>query len=452
MSRPLVAVLRLTLIFIASATCLTALCAPQTESKTSSDAQSGKPLREIRTEDALKSHRIIMVDGDRPSEDSLRNMLETFYYDQFRHFKDPQAPFFLFMSRDAGLTMGIGGQLNIQGYYDWNQAMSGASFIPSSLPVPGLPTNRHILNGSVSQSKLFFRVLGFNKLMQHWQAYIEAKFSGAGGKDFHLSKAYLQFRDFTVGLAKSTYSDPAANPPTVDPQGPNCIVGQSNILARWLHPFSNGITVAASLELPNSQIATDGTITSDCTQSVPNGAAFIQYGWSKEQHIRLSGIVTSMRYRDIAGQTNRHATGYGLLLSTVFNPASPLTLYGYATYGKGTASLSNDLNDGNYDLIPDPERPGRMYTPVGAGWLVAAQYNFRPNIYSTVMFSEYRYLPSHAVASDTYKYGLYGAANIFYEFTPRIQFGLEYDYGRRQDMSRLHTTSHQVTAIATISF
>lgn len=421
-------------------------------SLSSSQLSKGGSVRELRSESLVRPHRVIMLDGEYPGEDSIRSIMESFYYDQFRHFKDPQAPFFLFMSREANLTMGIGGQLNVQGYYDWGQAMSSASFIPESLPVPGDPSNRHILNGSVNQSKLFFRVLGYNKIMSQWQAYIEAKFSGAGGKNFHLSKAYLQFRGVTLGLAKSTYSDPEANPPTVDPQGPNCIIGQSNFLARWLHTFKNGLSIAASLELPNSEIATDGTLTTDCTQSVPNAAAFIQYGWTREQHVRLAGIVTSMRYRDSQAITNRHATGYGLLLSTVLSPWRPLTLYGYFTYGKGTASLSNDLNDGNYDLIPDPETAERMYAPVGGGWMVAAQYNFRPNLYSTLIFSENRFLPSKSVAPDMYKYGLYGAANIFYEFTPRIQFGLEYNYGRRQDMSRLHTTSNQITAVATVSF
>lgn len=419
----------------------------------SCSAASAKTVREMRNDSIAASQKVVMIDGEKPSNDSLRAIIDEFYYDQFRSFKDPLAPYFLFMSRDGGMTMGIGGQFNFQGYYDWNQVMPSFKFTPSDIPVPGDPTKRRGLGATVNESKLFFRVLGNNKLLNHWQVYLEAKFTGgSGGKEFKLSKAYFQFRDYTLGMAKSTFSDPSANPPTVDPQGTNSLVGQTAFLARWMHSFNNGIVVAGSLEVPDQKIATDGTTTSSSSQSTPDVAAFLQYEWSSTQHVRLAGIVSTMSYHDLISQTTRHATGYGVLLSTVFNPISPLTIYGYTSYGKGIASLSNDLSSGNYDLFPDPDIQGRMYTPASAGWLVAAQYHFRPNLFSTIMFSEYRFLPSHKVAPDTYKYGLYGAANLFYEFSPRLQFGIEYNYGRRQNMDRRHTSANQITAIATVNF
>lgn len=138
---------------------LSVLCpfVSQAQSPVSSSSQlpKGHSIKELRSQSSVQPHRVIMLDGEHPGEDSIRSIMDSFYYDQFRHFKDPQAPFFLFMSREANLTMGIGGQLNVQGYYDWGQAMSGSSFIPSSLPVPGEPGNRHILNGR-STSPSFF--------------------------------------------------------------------------------------------------------------------------------------------------------------------------------------------------------------------------------------------------------------------------------------------------------
>ncbi|MDE6826334.1 MAG: hypothetical protein K2J18_06150, partial [Paramuribaculum sp.] len=64
-----------------------------------------------------------MIDGDMPSQDSIKNILDRFYYDQFRSFQDPEAPYFLFMSRDAKLTMGIGGCVRMRGWYDWGGAI-----------------------------------------------------------------------------------------------------------------------------------------------------------------------------------------------------------------------------------------------------------------------------------------------------------------------------------------
>ncbi|MDE6609898.1 MAG: hypothetical protein K2K33_04990, partial [Muribaculaceae bacterium] len=67
---------------------------------------SGEELRDARLKE---SHKIVTV-GDGPSApaDSVRRMVEFFYYDQFRHFQDPLAPYFMFMSKDAKLAMGLG--------------------------------------------------------------------------------------------------------------------------------------------------------------------------------------------------------------------------------------------------------------------------------------------------------------------------------------------------------
>jgi len=62
-----------------------------------------------------RHHKLIYVDG-RPAPaatqayvDSVRAVISNFYYDQFRHFQDPEAPYFMFLSKDASLAMGIGG-------------------------------------------------------------------------------------------------------------------------------------------------------------------------------------------------------------------------------------------------------------------------------------------------------------------------------------------------------
>ncbi|MDE7452652.1 MAG: hypothetical protein K2M52_04945, partial [Paramuribaculum sp.] len=84
-------------------------------------------LVDAQIDSLLKNHKIIFLDG-KPSDseesnriiDSLRAKVTLFYYDQFRHFSDPDAPYFLFLSRDAQLAMGIGGAVRMRAYYDWD--------------------------------------------------------------------------------------------------------------------------------------------------------------------------------------------------------------------------------------------------------------------------------------------------------------------------------------------
>lgn len=175
-----------------------------------------------------RDNKVIFIDGKQYDDsikrhhvDSIRALISDFYYDQFRHFQDPDAPYFLFMSKDAQLAMGIGGCVRLRGYYDWGGAIPASGFAPYLIPMTPDPTNMRAFGTTPAGSTLFFRVIGRNKTFGLYQLYIEANFNGWQGRDFHLKKAYAVINDWTVGYASSTFSDPAALPPTVDAQGPN---------------------------------------------------------------------------------------------------------------------------------------------------------------------------------------------------------------------------------------
>ena len=64
-------------------------------------------LSEQQTDSLAHSFKAVDLDGDRfrgygqAYRDSIQRIVDMFYYDQFRHFQDPAAPYFLFMSKDA---------------------------------------------------------------------------------------------------------------------------------------------------------------------------------------------------------------------------------------------------------------------------------------------------------------------------------------------------------------
>ena len=94
------------------------------------------------------SQRIVSLkgpEGANAENDSLRNLVIAFYYDQFRHSQDPEAPTFLFMSKSANMLMGIGGVVRMRGWYDWGGAMPGSGFMPYLIPIPENKANsRHL--------------------------------------------------------------------------------------------------------------------------------------------------------------------------------------------------------------------------------------------------------------------------------------------------------------------
>lgn len=416
-------------------------------------------LVDAQKEALLRDHKIIYIDG-RPEnadsqshQDSIRDVVEHFFYDQFQSFSDPAAPYFLFMGRNAELAMGIGGCVRIRGWYDIDAAIPANSFTPYLIPMVKDPANNSRIGATPAGSTLFFRVIGKNKAIGNYQLYIEANFNGYGGTDFHLKKAYAQLNNVTVGYASSTFSDPAALPPTVDANGPSNKISPTSVLVRWMNTYKNRWSVAASVELPkNAAISTVTGKIGNASQTVPDFAAFLQYAWGKSEHVRLAALVRSLPYENLISHERHHKLGWGLQLSTIAHPIAPVTLYGTLNCGQGHESTAGDLQAGNYDLVPSPGDPLDMYAPFAIGWCIGAQYNFRPNLFASVSYSDSRYLPRSPREASEYRYGNILTASVFWNLTPRIQAALEFDTGVRKNWGGASRRADRLGIMAQFSF
>ncbi|MDE6574973.1 MAG: hypothetical protein K2L84_06555 [Muribaculaceae bacterium] len=421
-------------------------------------ASTPASLVDAQIDSTLKSNKIVFIDGQVSEEqrardiDSLRNVITAFYYDQFRHYSDPGAPYFLFLSKDSQLAMGIGGGVRMRAYYDWGGAIPSSGFAPYLIPIPANPAAMRQFGTSPAGTCLYFRVIGRNKALGNYQLYIEANFNGYEVRDFHLKKAYAVVNDFTIGYASSTFSDPAATPPTVDAQGPNNKIGATSVLVRYMPVVKKHWYFAVSAETPSTAIDADGVKTQAVTNWLPDAAAFVQYEWGQGQHVRLSGIVRSLSYRDLISEKNHNKAGWGVMLSSVAHPHTAFTTYVTLNYGHGFAGLGGDMLIGKYDLVANPERPGELYAPRSFGWCLGLQYNFKPNLFASITASQCRYLPNGSIDGKDYKYGIYSCANIFWNVTPRIQFGAEFDLGFRRNFNGEHRYARRAGAVCQFSF
>ena len=404
----------------------------------------------------IAMNKIVALDGNVSASDSyvdsVRTLIEDFYYDQFRHFQDPDAPYFLFMSKDAKLAMGIGGCVRMRGYFDWGGAIPASGFAPYLIPMHPDPTKMKHFYTTPAGTCLFFRVIGRNKTLGYYQLYIEANFNGYQSRDFRLKKAYAVINDFTIGYASSTFSDPAATPPTVDAQGPNNKISPTAVLVRWMPVIRDRWFFALSAETPAPQIDADNSLSSKCDNWMPDWAAFAQYQWARGQHVRLSGIVRTLSYRNLMTERNHNTLGWGVQFSSVSHPAPALTVYLNTSYGHGYQSLGGDLLIGNYDLIADKDSPGRLYAPASYGWNIGVQYNFTHALFASVTASQTCYCPDGDVRPDTYRRGQFYAVNAFWNLTPRMQVGAEFDLGCRKNFSGESRWARRVGVMAQFSF
>lgn len=406
-------------------------------------------------EELKKSHKVIYFgdEGKAVSQDSIRSIIERFYVTQYRHFQDPLSPYFLMMSRDATLAMGIGGLVRMRGWYDFDGAMPSNGFIPYMIPIPADPAAERRLAATPSGTALFFRIIGTDKTLGNLSAFILAGFDGDSDSKFKLKQSYVTINDWTIGYAPSAFWDQAANPPLIEAQGHPGQPNRTAVQLRWTKQFRKGWSMAVSAEFPQTYAGADNTDTKAINDWLPDLAVYGQYAWAGGTgHIRLSALARCLPYRNLIAGKNHNVAGWGVQLSAIVPVDYSWTLYGEALTGRGIESYVNDLRISRLDLINDTMRPGRMYAPSCYGLTLGVKYNFRPNLFASISASESGYMPKNASCTKEYKYGFYAMANVFWNLTARIQAGAEYLIGKRVDYDGAHGYAQRVNLLFQYSF
>lgn len=431
--------------------------AEPTEKQNTKTQRARRSVTQAKRTKNVENIKVLTLNGgtgvDAPS-DSAASLINQFYIDQFRHFDDPEAPYFMLMSRDANLALGVGGTINAYGWFDWHGSIPELGFKVYDIPVPNSPTQKRRLAGTMANSGMFFTLLGRNNLLGRYKAFISMKFSGYPDSKFEIDKAFFMFRNLTVGRSTSTFADPMALPPSTDDAGSNGHLNRTNVLVRYMKTTKNNHwTYAGGLEFPNQELYCNEGESVEDTPYLPDVAAFLQYQWDRgESHVRLCGLARMLTYRDLIQQHNERVFGWGAQLSTVWNITYPVTVYAVCTYGKGDASYLCDLSGRNHDLVPDLKQPGRMFAPEALAGVIALKYNFTPNIYSDVTFSGVRYYANGRQGCNEYKYGLYYSVNAIWEVTTRLMLGAEYLHGERGNFNGEYGTANRLNMLFRLHF
>lgn len=399
-------------------------------------------------EDSIPT-RAIIVAGDKSHPDH-RNNIALMYSRENLAFEDPAAPRFLFLDKKGEVALGIGGYLKAVGEYDVDGAVDNNDFYTNMIPVPLNPAQRQRFGATAAHSTIFLKMVTRPTKVGRVIVYMQTNFTGPS-YGLRLKQAYVTVGHVTLGKARSTFADAPAMAPTVDDQGPSGQVTAKNMLVQYMSPSWNGFSFAASAELPDVSF-TEGSQSASISQRFPDIPAYIQYAWDKgSSHIRLSGIMRQLSYRNLATQSNHFVTGYGVQISAITFFTPDFNFFGHYTYGKGIASYVNDLADLGYDLIPS-SAAGALKAPGVAGWTAGLQYNFTPKLFATASYSRAQLYDTAGMSADTYRYAQYIAANVFYNLWGDLRIGAEYLHGTRKNISGISGKANRFEAMLQYSF
>lgn len=405
--------------------------------------------------DSTHHHSAVVVSTERNNaQNSSHEVIKAMYEANGRHFQDPRAPRFLFLDRKGRVALGIGGYVKGTMSVDMGGIADNPDFVTAAIPAPPQPDMRNQFRMDASTSRLFFKLVGRNKVVGDFTVYIESDFRGtsAGYYGMRLRQAYVQLWRFRAGRSWSTFCDVMAAPPTIDFQGPSGSVIAMTTQLQYVQPIGAHWETALAVELPSATYTTRPNYNTAIAQRVPDVPSYIQYKWNEgNSHVRWSNILRWLSYRNLVADKNEFAFCWATQLSAVVQLSQHFTLYMQGAYGRGYADYLNDLSGYGYDLIP-AERNGTMTPPYALGLVGGVQYTIRPGLFISAAYSQCRLYDEPTLSSSAYRYAQYVVANAFYTPFPNCQIGVEYLYGCRNNYDGVSGSAHRINTMIQYNF
>ena len=365
-------------------------------------------------------------------------------------------PRFALIGKDHKFYVGLGANAMLVGDYDWGHPLDNANkFIPSDIPMTVEPGSGGQFLLSAAQSDFYLNFVGLPGSDNQIGIFIDVNFM-AGNHSPALHHAYLRYRGITAGHTISIFTDMGAKPASIDYQGPNAFtfMGHPNISYTGKFGKGKAWSAAVGLDLPEYSATYSGS-TKKATQRIPDIPIYLQRSWADGKGwLRASAIFRTLTYRDVTLNKNHNTFGWGVKLSGKTPICGGLSAMWEGVYGKGVSSYIQDLTGRGMDLMPEPDKSGKLEAVPAWAAYGTLQYQICPRVFMNATYSQVRTYAKDWNASDwdsTYKWAQYVTANCFWKLNSFAQFGVEYLYGRRMDHNGMQAHDNRVSLMLKVS-
>ncbi|HCS23695.1 MAG TPA: hypothetical protein DIW20_08100 [Rhodospirillaceae bacterium] len=276
--------------------------------------------------------------------------------------------------------------------------------------------------------------------------------SQVNGYDVRLRHAWVQVGGLMAGQNWSTFNDVAAFAETLDFAQVNgeSFIRQPQI--RWTNKFDDGWSLAVAAENPEGDLS--DTVPAAVAQSdgIPDMIAALK--WEQD----WGHLQTGALYRRLAidnGAVDTATSGYGVNLSgkiktDVFSDKDSLKFQ--VNYGDGIGRYINDLQVTRNESFDAVLNGNDLETLKAYSGYVSYQAVFSPKWRSNltggyVYVDQPDFQPGSSMESTTYI-----AYNIIWSPIPKLDLGLEFLYGQREDVDGDDGDATRVQAAAKYTF
>jgi hypothetical protein len=287
---------------------------------------------------------------------------------------------------------------------------------------------------------------------------------------FRLRQAYGTFGPFLAGQTLSLFRDGSAEAETLDFGGPMALGVTRQPQVRYTFDFGNGLTWAASLENPQTQVfdtiagASVSTFGQGQGDKVPDFVTAVQYTapWGR---LKVAGVARDIYWHNgidstTLGGRDANTFGWGVAFSGNWNvPIGKDGLGWEAGFGRGAGRYINSDGPPTPDAYMLHGSPTDQQNLHGIkSWLVSANYvhfwtdTLRSNIAGSYWRQENSSLvnntPGASFQEVLWNSAYTAEANLIWSPVPQTNFGVEFTrmQGRLQDGAKGQLTRVQLSA------
>ncbi len=341
-----------------------------------------------------------------------------------------------------GIRLQFSGYVQADFIHDFMETGNIHAMQPSTITVPGVGEGNTAF--TVRQSRFAFTAFGVPDAKgRALKAVLEFDLWGSLSGAPRLRHAYIQHGKWTFGQYWSNFMDDDNWPNIMDYWGPNSYVWTRQVQLRFTQPISNTMKFSMSVEQPGGDISipngwSNKTIYPDVT------AAFQKnFGRKNESHIRLSGLMHPIDYKN-SDKDTKTSIGSAFNLSGNINIGNNDDVKFQFAYGSGYAKYSEDISGQGYDGFAAANDKKIRQINMLATWLYFDHF-WTKSLGSTI---GYGYLklntPDLTMPDATLKATHYASFNTTYYFTTFFKIAGEVLYGKREN--RDNTSGDDVRA------
>jgi len=342
-------------------------------------------------------------------------------------------------------SLRIGGFVHVAAIYDTDAERIGAAFLPSLLGV-----RRSDEDGSFSIDPTLSRLFLDARAPTDWgniRGYVEWNLNDNNDGDLTVKwrHAYgsleTKYGTALVGQTWSTFMDLRALPEGLTEPTLSGFIFQRQGMIRWTQPIGSSFFVHVAAEDPTSDdVYADDPDPNLFNTKYPDAVLGFEFVREGRGHLRLNSLFRSLEINLPAGG-DKSELAWGLALSGSLHLLEQDRLAFSAVYGEGLGRYLLGLQSSSGASI----NAAGNNVFLNENWGVALNYQhfWTDGLRSNVMGGYAKADRSSSDPADSFESSAYAAANLMWSPLPYLTLGLEYSYGRRENLDGSDLDNHR---------